>query len=59
MNFKTIEYAGSMKETQSQDRHKFILGNPLGEENPVKIPLYRCIKSKKIKPQIDAPSPCR
>ena len=48
-----------MKETQSQDRHRFILGNPLGEENLVKIPIYRCIKSTKTKPQTGAPSPCR
>ena len=27
-NFTTIAYAWSLKETQSQDRHKFILGNP-------------------------------
>ena len=58
-NFTTIAYAGSLKETQSQDRHKFILGNPLGEENPAKLPLYRCIKSIKTKPQTGAPSPCR
>ena len=35
------------------------MGNPLGEENPAKIPLYRCIKSTKTKPQTGAPSPCR
>ena len=57
-NFTTIACAGSLKETQSQDGHKFILGNPQGEENPTKLPLYRCIKSTKIKPQTGAPSPC-
>ena len=31
-NFTIIAYEGSLKETQSQDRHKFILGNSLGEE---------------------------
>ena len=31
-NFTTIAYVGSLKETQSQDRHRFILGNPLGEK---------------------------
>ena len=31
-NFTTIAYAGSLKETQSQDRQRFILGNPLREE---------------------------
>ena len=41
LNFTTIAYAGSLKETQSQDRHIFILGNPQGEENPTKLPLYR------------------
>ena len=34
------------------------MGNPLGEENPTKIPLYRCIKSTKIKPQTGALPPC-
>ena len=46
-NFTTTTYARSLKETQSQDRHIFILGNPQGEENPAKLPLYRCIKSTK------------
>ena len=49
-NFTTIAYTWSLEETQSQDRHIFILGNPLGEENPTKLLLYRCIKSKNIKP---------
>ena len=44
-------YAESLKETQSQDRHKFILGNPQGEEDPTKLLLYRCIKRYKDKPQ--------
>ena len=35
-----------MKETQSQDRHRFILGNPQGEENPTKLPLYKMYKIK-------------
>ena len=35
------------------------MGNPLGEEKPTKLPLYRCIKSTKIKPQTCALSPCR
>ena len=48
-----------MRETQSQDIHIFTLGNTQGEENPTKLPLYRCIKSAKIKPQIGALSPCR
>ena len=56
-NFTTIAYTESLKETQSQDRHTFILRNPLGEENPAKLPLYRCIKSTNIKPQIGAPYP--
>ena len=56
-NFTTIAYAGSLKETQSHDRDKFISGNPQGEENPTKLPLYRCIKSTKIKPQACALSP--
>ena len=56
-NFTTIAYARSLKETQSQDRHIFILGNPLGEENPMKLPLYRCIKITKTKPKTGAPSP--
>ena len=34
------------------------MGNPQGEENPAKFPLYRCIKSTNIKPQTCAPSPC-
>ena len=40
-NFTTIAYTRSLKETQSQDRHRLILGNPLGEENPAKLPQYR------------------
>ena len=43
-----MEYPESLKETHSQDRHKFILGNPQGEENPAKISLY---KRYKIKPE--------
>ena len=35
----------------------FILGNPHEEENPTKLPLYRCIKSTNTKPQIGFPSP--
>ena len=58
-NFTTIAYGRSLKETKSQDRYRFILGSPLVEENLVKIPLYRCIKSTKIKPQTCAPYPCR
>ena len=42
--FMEVAYAESLKETQSQDRHRFILGNPQGEENQTKIPLYRCIR---------------
>ena len=55
-NFTTTTYTGSLKETKSQDRNKFILGNPQGEENSAKIPLYRYINSIKIKPQTSAPS---
>ena len=33
-NFKTIQYKGLLKETKSQDRHRFIPRNPQGEENP-------------------------
>ena len=40
-NFTTIAYIGSLKETLSQDRHQFILGNPLGEENPTNLHQYR------------------
>ena len=40
-NFTTIAYTGSLEETQSQDKHRFILGNPLQEENPTKLPQYR------------------
>ena len=53
-----------MKETQSQDRHQFILGNLIGEENPTKLPIYIyiymyvCINSTKKKPQTCAFSPC-
>ena len=36
-----------------------ILGNSHEEENPAKIPLYRCIKSTKKRPQTGAPSPSR
>ena len=50
-NFTTIAYARSLKETQSQDRHKFILGNPLGEENPSKLPQYRWLKVQRQKPK--------
>ena len=31
-NFTTIAYVGSLKETKSEDRHKFILANPQGEK---------------------------
>ena len=31
-NFRQISYTRSLKETQSQDRHKFILGNPQGKK---------------------------
>ena len=41
LNFTTIECTWSLEETQSQYIHWFILGNPLGEENPTKIPQYR------------------
>ena len=43
-NFTTIAYTWSLKETQSQDIHIFILENPLREENPTKIPQYRWSK---------------
>ena len=45
-NFTTIAYTGSLKEIQSQDRHRFISGNPIGEENPTKLPQYRCITNR-------------
>ena len=50
-NFTTIAYTGSLKETQSQDRHWFILGNPLGEENPAKLPQYRGSKVQRENPK--------
>ena len=58
-NFTTKAYIRSLKETKSQDIHKFIMENPHGEENPTKIPLYRCIKSTKIESQTHALPPCR
>ena len=51
-----------MQDHWKKHNHKidtFILGNPPGEENQTKLPLYRCIKSTNTKPQIGAPSPCR
>ena len=39
--FTIVSYAESLKETQSQDIHRFILGNPLGKENPTQLPQYR------------------
>ena len=39
-------------------KQKFILGNPQGEENSLKLPLYRCVKITNIKPQTCASSPC-
>ena len=33
----------------------FILGNPQGEENPTKLPLYKMYKKHKTRPQIGAP----
>ena len=53
--FTTVAYAKSLKETQSQDRQGFILGNPQGEENPTKLPMY---KMYKIKPQNKYSPPC-
>ena len=50
-NFTTIAYTGSPKETQSQDRHRFILGNPLQEENPTKLPQYRWSKVQRQNPK--------
>ena len=47
------------KHNHTKEQSDFILGNPHGEENPTKIPLYRCIKSTKIKPQTNALPPCR
>ena len=41
LNFTTIEYTRSPKETKSEDRDKFIVGNPLEEEKTTKIPQYR------------------
>ena len=58
-NFTIISYARSLKEIQPQDRHKFILGNPLEGENPTKLPQHKMIKSTKIKPQTSALPPCR
>ena len=52
-----MAYVGLLKETQSQDRQRFVPRNPLEEEDPTKIPLYRCIKSARIKPQTCAPCP--
>ena len=43
-HFTIIAYTGSLKKQQAQHkhkRHKFILGNPHGVENPVKLPQYR------------------
>ena len=43
-----VAYAESLKETQSQDRQRFIFGNIQGEENPTKLLMYNMCK---IKPQ--------
>ena len=51
-NFTTIAYAGSLKETKSQDIHKFILGNPLGEGNATKFLL---IADMSLSPSILCP----
>ena len=47
-----------MKDRQAQPHkrtQRFILGNPHGEENPTKIPLYKMYKKYKIRPQTGAP----
>ena len=49
-----------MKHRQAQPHKRtqiFILGNPHGEENPTKLPLYKMYKKYKTKPQIGAPPP--
>ena len=35
----------------TQKNTKIYLGNPHGEENPTKIPIYRCIKSTRQDPR--------
>ena len=40
----TTTYPESLIKTQSQDRQSIYLGNPQGEENPTKLPLYKMYK---------------
>ena len=42
LKFRAVAYAKSLKETQSQDRHRIYPGKPW--ENPSKLPMYKMYK---------------